>query len=171
MIASPFALLRLWQNAPVKLSMTATKTPAATKQVRVPRQAAPALASAPDLVDLAARRVVEQISAALPSLGFVIVGETISGRIIAHKAASALDAHTAAVAIASCIRCSHGMMSGLETPTALVEDVMIVVEESWHLIRMINNENNYIYISVPISEISLAAARAMLLKCAEALVR
>ncbi|UOQ53718.1 hypothetical protein [Hymenobacter cellulosivorans] len=110
-----------------------------------------------------AGKVVQGIISDLPSLVAVAVVDAGSGMSLAsHSNSPALNPDTAAAYNTEVVKQKQKAMSALKLTGEKIEDILISLSNQFHLLKLTDSGNKFIYLVVNSRDTNLAIAREVL---------
>lgn len=116
-----------------------------------------------------AGQMVQTIISELPGLVAVAIVDVESGMALAsHSNSPSINPETAAAYNTEVVRQKNKAMAALKLKNETIEDILITLTSQLHLIKLMGNGAQFIYLVVNSRDTNLAIARAVLRQAAEA---
>jgi hypothetical protein len=115
-----------------------------------------------------AEQVLEYMLDGLPELLAAAVVQVSSGRALAtYTSASEFNPNKVLGFNAEVVRQTHGLLQAISMEDEQIEDILITLRNQLHLLRLLPNGEQMLYLVVDCRDTNLALARTMMQTCME----
>jgi hypothetical protein len=118
---------------------------------------------------LAAERLLEQMLAGLPELLAAAVVDVASGRALAtYTSVREFNPNKVVGFNAEVVKQTYGLLQALALEDEQIEDILITLRNQLHLLRLLPDGEQLLYVVVDCRDTNLALARTVMQSCVQA---